>query len=236
MLRRILVSAGAAVAMIASAGAADLSAGGGYKDGYEPFDPWTGFYIGAGAGPSAGHTAYHDAGLTHINGTFDSEHAFASGDVGYNFQSGHILYGIEADLGYQDIAYAKYPFPSSPGSYYGADGGAYGHVTARLGILVPRTLLYAKGGVAFMDFNGKASYAGNYYSKDETLTGWTAGGGIEFLLFPKWTIKVEYLHFDFGASSAFSDYSTYKVHFDPAIDTVKFGINYHFHSSYESLK
>ena len=30
------------------------------------------------------------------------------------------------------------------------------------------------------------------------LMAWTVGGGVEYMLSPNWTMKVEYLHFDFN--------------------------------------
>ena len=31
-----------------------------------------------------------------------------------------------------------------------------------------------------------------------TLAGWTAGGGVEWLFYPNWSLKVEYLYYDLG--------------------------------------
>jgi len=230
MLRRILFSAAAAVAMTASASAADLgSTGGGYKDNYVPFS-WTGFYIGAGAGPSYGHVGFDN--VKYESGALSGDHAFATGDIGYNVQVGHLVYGIEADVGYTDLTGTKV---FSTGYSYGAESGAYADVAGRIGYATSRTLIYGKGGVAFSDFKGSVLNSPSYYSKSESLTGWTAGAGIEFLLLPKWSIKFEYMHTEFGDTTAFSD-GTYKAHFDPEIDTFKFGINYHVIGGYESLK
>jgi outer membrane immunogenic protein len=32
--------------------------------------------------------------------------------------------------------------------------------------------------------------------------GWTVGGGIEYAIVPQWSLKVEYLHLDFGSETA----------------------------------
>jgi outer membrane immunogenic protein len=233
MFRRILGTAAAAVAMTASVSAADLSSGGGYKDGYIPFS-WTGFYIGAGAGPSYGHTGYHNVGTPTESGAFSSDHAFASAQGGYNFQSGHIVYGIEGDVGYLDLTSSKAgTLIGSPNSY-GATGGAYADLTGRVGFVLPRTLIYGKGGVAFTEFKGTV-LTPTPFSKSDSLTGWTAGGGIEFLLLPKWTVKFEYMHSEFGDTTSFTDGGS-KVHFDPSVDTFKFGFNYLVRGGYESLK
>ena len=36
------------------------------------------------------------------------------------------------------------------------------------------------------------------FDNNTTLTGWTVGGGVEWLLNPNWSVKVEYLYYDFG--------------------------------------
>jgi outer membrane immunogenic protein len=234
MLRRILLTATSAVALTAAANAADIYSGGSYKDGYVPVYSWTGFYLGVGAGPASNHVAFDDVSPSStIKGTFDTSHAFGGGQAGYNFQSGRLVYGIEADVGGIDVSGSKNPLGNDQ---YGTTSGVYADVTGRLGVALDRTLLYAKGGVAFLDFQGSSLFTGTFFNKSETLTGWTVGGGIEFMLFPSWSIKAEYLHFDFGNSTAFADGGSYKVHFDPAVDSVKFGINYHVHSAYVPLK
>jgi outer membrane immunogenic protein len=79
----------------------------------------------------------------------------------------------------------------------------------RLGYLIsPTFLAYGTGGVAYgttrasvaiaqtvsPGFSSGASF-GNF---DKTLAGWTAGGGVEWLFYPNWSLKVEYLYYDLG--------------------------------------
>ena len=70
---------------------------------------------------------------------------------------------------------------------------------------VERLLVYATGGLAFGHVKSSAvtsfpvpfnvQYTG---SADETKTGWTVGGGIEWALVGNWTVKAEYLYYDLG--------------------------------------
>ncbi|MGB9167164.1 MAG: hypothetical protein WCC41_22400, partial [Rhodomicrobium sp.] len=75
-------------------------------------------------------------------------------------------------------------------------------------------------------------------STDSTRIGWTAGGGVEYLWNPAWSVKLEYQFFDFGTSSSSlnSFYTTPpfpdnwahgNFNHDLEINTVKVGINYH---------
>ena len=57
------------------------------------------------------------------------------------------------------------------------------------------TLIYATGGYAALD----AGFSDFGTSKDITLSGWTAGGGIEHMMSEMWTIRLEGLYADFGS-------------------------------------
>jgi outer membrane immunogenic protein len=92
----------------------------------------------------------------------------------------------------------------------------FGTLRARLGYLVTPTLLaYATGGLAYADV-----HAGGSVSAQDTLVGcsgglcfapvsggdiassvragWTAGGGLEWMFAPHWSVKAEYLYYDLG--------------------------------------
>ena len=77
-------------------------------------------------------------------------------------------------------------------------GGLYADVTGRLGVTLDRALIYAKGGYAY--FGGDIGYdtpAWNASVSQSGLSGWTYGGGVEYKLNSSWSLKAEYLHFDF---------------------------------------
>ena len=73
-------------------------------------------------------------------------------------------------------------------------------------------------------------------NKSSTFDGWTAGGGLEYLVNPAWSIKGEYLHFDFGNQTVqFTGGENWGNKL--TVDTVKFGVNYHVGGrGYEPLK
>ena len=103
-------------------------------------------------------------------------------------------------------------------------GGAYasksldyiGTVRGRIGALIdPALLAYVSGGLAYGGANsstsqfltGTAPAFGPFYtpawgasgSYSDTHTGWTAGAGLEWMFFPNWSAKVEYLYYDLGS-------------------------------------
>src|SRR5437660_4610139 len=65
---------------------------------------WTGFYIGGHAGwvsdrPSVTDEAYFDSGATTL---LNSSSFAGGGQIGYNWQMGSVVYGIEADGSWAD--------------------------------------------------------------------------------------------------------------------------------------
>ena len=205
---------------------------------------FSGFYLGANLGYHWGDVEVtNDApGVNPGPFNYDIDGVFGGGQVGYNWQLSSFLIGVEADLGYIDPD-GEYRIPSStPGHYQrlSVDGGFYADVTARLGIVLDHTLVYGKGGWAY--FDGEASQVTTKTGYAPTGTGsfdgWVLGGGIEHKLSANWSIKAEYLHFDFGSENGYqtatiADPPTpvgyrFNNYHDLEVDTVKVGINYFF--------
>jgi outer membrane immunogenic protein len=78
----------------------------------------------------------------------------------------------------------------------------------RIGYLItPTFLVYGTGGVAYSDARASVAIAQNvsgfspgasFGRFNQTLAGWAAGGGVEWLFYPNWSLKVEYLYYDIG--------------------------------------
>ncbi len=242
------------VVALASANAADIYRApdvvGGYKDVPPVYVPlgWTGFYIGADIGGIGVNDSVFDrdgfGGVVPVRRSFNGGTDFFGGvDLGYNWQSGAFVFGIESDIG-------GFSINGNRTNAFGgtvninASGGFYADITGRLGYLVaPNVLLYGKGGWAYADTNWspRSNLVGNYvYNNTNGASGWTAGGGIEYKLNPNWSLKVEYLYFDLGANTeTITNVGTnirYRFDNDLTANSVKFGVNYSFTPAYEPLK
>jgi outer membrane immunogenic protein len=71
------------------------------------------------------------------------------------------------------------------------------------------------------------------YGTNDTRSGWTAGGGIEWAFTPNWSAKVEYNHLGFGNQGVLFTGLTgtgagrlSNVTTDGSIDIIKLGLNY----------
>jgi outer membrane immunogenic protein len=73
---------------------------------------------------------------------------------------------------------------------YGTGGFAFGHVSATT------AFAEAVGGPC-----GCGPAVAVAASSSATLPGWTAGGGVEWMIAPQWSLKGEYLYYDLGTLS-----------------------------------
>lgn len=173
-----------------------------------PVFSWTGFYIGgnAGYGWGNGQDALGIAGI-------DPSGGFGGGQLGVNYQFGNnVVAGLEADLQGGDI--------SAGSGALSSNLDMLGTVRGRLGYAFGRVLPYVTGGFAY----GTNSIDNLGASQSKTLTGWTAGAGIEYAITDHWTAKTEYLYTDLGSKF----YDTIGADAGVTAHTAKVGINFKF--------
>ena len=99
----------------------------------------------------------------------------------------------------------------------------FGTVRGRAGYLVtPTLLLYGTAGFAYGGVDA--------FQRSDTCTGWTAGGGVEWLFAPHWSAKVEYLYVDLDSSGINGAYTGWQLgnNDHPQLNVVRAGLNYHF--------
>jgi outer membrane immunogenic protein len=164
-----------------------------------PLYDWTGFYLGGHGGAGWSNSTIRDP--SGLNFAPPGAGVGVSGDgwlggaqLGYNYQLGAWVFGIEGDLSYTDIR-------GSTTSPFNVDISTrlnwVGTVTGRLGIAWDRTLVYAKAGAAFGETSFSAQVPLVFRGKD-TSAGWTVGAGAEYALWDNWSVKAEYNYIDLG--------------------------------------
>lgn len=165
---------------------------------YVPSFTWTGFYAGLNAG--AGWANARDIVITGptpgssgvLSGSRGEGAFVGGGQIGYNWQSGAVVYGLETDIQYVGtggrVAWGPYAWWSGNRE----DDGAYvGTVRGRLGYAIDRTLLYVTGGLAYGGLNSNPLTGNNTGN-----VGWTLGGGGEYAFTNNWSVKLEGLYVD----------------------------------------
>lgn len=209
---------------------------------------WTGIYVGAVVSSSLGQEDW-----TFLPGgplsTLSPKVAgfLGGGEVGFNYQVGSVVFGVEGDLlGLGQL----FGGVACPNAFFFTckDTVRYlGSATGRVGYAWDRALFYVKGGAAWTknDYDascntdsqvGIAGFNGGpggivcdntHDVASDKRSGWTVGGGIEYGLLPDWSVKAEYDHYDFGTNTVTLT-DLLQVQIKERIDTVKLGLNYRF--------
>ncbi|MBN8936642.1 MAG: porin family protein [Rhizobiales bacterium] len=200
MTRGLLLASVAAFALAATpALSADLPASV-YKAPPHAYAPtWTGFYVGAhiGAGLGTSDSNANIGGPTIAIANGSGSGVIGGGQIGYNVQSGWLVYGIEGAFTGSGIS------GDSPclGTFT-CSGSAnwYASITGRVGGVVnDRTLAYVKGGAVWMDADYGFGIPGVFSSTaSETRLGYLIGAGVEYKFNEHWSGFSEYNFMDFG--------------------------------------
>lgn len=236
MNRLVLVGAGllSLAGFVGAASAADLAARPYTKAPVMPVEVynWTGFYIGANGGYGWGKTTETFTRVGTVT-THDPAGALAGGQIGYNWQAGAWVFGLEADGDWANIR-GSAPCPG-PSFNCASDTRSLASFRGRIGWASGPVLLYGTGGFGYdnthystLTFAAGLPAAGATGVFNTDRWGYAAGAGIEYGFAANWSAKLEYMHYGFdsmtspaGTLGPFSP-----VAISLRVDTVKVGINY----------
>lgn len=216
-----------------------------------PAPSWTGFYLGLNAGWGWDADPHSIVISTNpalggypatTNGTAASG-ALGGVTFGYNWQLSNVVFGFEADI---DGSSIHNSFSGRVIDGFGdtltaeKDLNYLSTIRGRLGFAFTSVLVYGTGGFAFggvknslVDVLTVPPTGTVTMQRDTTATGYVVGGGMEFLVAPRWSLKAEYLYVNLGSymlsslevpPSGFT-FSTNKI--DNDFYTVRGGVNYH---------
>src|SRR5690606_24605058 len=106
---------------------------------------------------------------------------------GYNWQSGHVVWGIEGDVDYANIEGSEnFGYNKGVLGTLAFRSDWQGSLRARLGHAVDTWLFYVTAGGAVARGKLTASIPGESISDSNTHFGWTAGVGVEKAFTPNW--------------------------------------------------
>jgi outer membrane immunogenic protein len=169
-------------------------------------DNWTGFYVGANGGAAWSRTCWTFVpaiGAPLAEGCHDPIGGALGGHVGFNWQTGPMVWGIEAQGDWVWLAGSNVS-QAFPAFTNRTQIDAIVDVTGRVGYIWAATLLYVKGGGAWMRDRYSATVTATGLvagSASETRSGWIAGAGVEWNLTRNWSAALEYNRFDFGKNT-----------------------------------
>ena len=224
IMKRILLTAVGLLALAGAVGpvvAADL--------GQPPFIPtkapyyapvynWTGLYIGINGGGAFGSSDWNG-----VPTTFNTSGGIVGGQLGYNWQFGQFVYGLEGDLDWADIHGSTNAGPCA-GFVCQTNSDFLSTVRGRVGYAADRFMPYVTGGLAIGNIRASDTLGGI----DQTNVGWTVGGGVEFAIAGPWTAKLEYLFTDLGTAACNAPCGAISNNVSLIDNVVRAGLNYRF--------
>ena len=173
-----------------------------------PVYDWTGVYFGAFGGGGYGNhnvnNALGNTGAADFTANYSSTGGVAGGELGYNWQSGIYVVGLEGDLFWSGVRgndasqFAAGAFPGV--TAVDADNLRWGGtLRVRGGFTVDRWLMFFTGGYAFGDIDHTNTDPVNGVDKFTVhANGLTAGGGIAYAITNNLSTKIEYRYYNFN--------------------------------------
>lgn len=169
---------------------------------------WTGCYIGGNIGggwvkQDQFRTDQIGVGPALANYGGETSSAFiGGGQVGCDYQfAGNWVIGVQGQFDWGSIKGSHF-LPAFPTFNMQDKVDFIGTATVRLGYLfAPQVLGYVKGGGAWKRDSDVLFLPGGLAVSESagwTATGWTVGGGIEWMFAPGWSVFGEYNYMDFG--------------------------------------
>jgi outer membrane immunogenic protein len=194
---------------------------------------WTGCYIGANVGGG-----WSRLDTTRLQPTVDNfgredDSAFiGGGQAGCDFQTGNLVFGVQGQFDFGNVS-GRHSLTDLPTFSETNNLRSVGTATGRIGYLIqPSVLAYAKVGVAFMNNRNQVFSPGGALleSASFTLPGMTAGGGIEWMFVPNWSVFAEYnaMWIENDAAHQFNPVGDV-INTRQTVQTALVGVNYKFH-------
>jgi uncharacterized caspase-like protein/opacity protein-like surface antigen len=184
---------------------------------------WTGFYVGGfasagwqntdttfgGNGPTDSIRTSIDAGNVPSRLPTSGDSVMGGGLIGFNWQTGAFVYGAEADFSAAHLggsgSQSVNPFGVTVSTRTRNELFTLGTVRGRLGVAFGDLLIFGTGGYGYGHGGQSGSIAPDptdnptYVGADGGMrSGWVLGGGIEYALGPRISLKLDYLHYDLG--------------------------------------
>jgi outer membrane immunogenic protein len=251
MNRQFALSAMALLGFTGAAGAADLPA----KKPPPPPPPavftWEGFYLGGqiGGGWARDKVSSTSPVILPVigSGSVEASGIIGGAHAGYNWQFGHLVYGLEGDFEGANLRKDSDCVIQSMVAGVSVTPGACGQIPnlaagdsfrtallwqssarARLGYALDNFLVYGTGGVAIAGLQTRheeiVSLLPFFAARAEptfnrTAVGFTLGGGVEYAIDANWSVRAEYRFSDFGKPKAIE--SNQLTNFAPASPAIK---------------
>ena len=189
---------------------------------------WTGFYGGLNAGYrwSNGKISVVVPPPLPV-ATFSARGALGGAQIGYNYQTGAMVFGLEGDYQFSDIEGDIKVLPAGGGTKVGiAEVSSFGTFRARFGLTADRFMPYLTAGIAASNVSLYLPVVSTDLKDTQFHIGYVVGGGVEYAWTNNISTKLEALYVDLGKE----DYIVTGEFFEARTDfvVIRAGLNYRF--------
>jgi outer membrane immunogenic protein len=171
---------------------------------------WSGFYIGGNGGYGTSRNCWGlvpVAGSVIPDGCHSQSGGIVGGQVGYRWQSGPAVFGVEAQGDWASLRSSNVSL-ANPLLTDSTKVTGLGLFTGQIGYAWNTVLLFVKGGAAVTQNSFlQATTIGGIGLNFATATKWggTIGVGLDYAFAPNWSVGIEYDHLFMGtANNSFS--------------------------------
>jgi len=182
---------------------------------------WTGFYVGISGGYGFGDSTWSTPVATLSPAGY-----LIGGTIGYNYQVGSLVWGLEGDWSWADISDSVACPPGAVGVTCETKNTWLATFRGRLGYAFDRWLPYITAGGAYGNVEATTTVGTTATTVSNSQFGWTVGAGLEYAFAGSWSAKLEYLYVDLGSFNAGTAPITNNVTLTENI--VRAGLNYRF--------
>ncbi|MET4022031.1 outer membrane beta-barrel protein [Bradyrhizobium sp. S3.2.12] len=154
---------------------------------------WSGYYLGVNGGLGSSANCWDYLGGT-PEGCHDATGGSVGGQIGYRWQMGQIVLGVEGQGNWADLTGSNHSIAFADINQTKID--AFGLMTGQIGYAFDNVLLYAKGGAAVTSntYQISSTLTGAQVGNSDVLWGGVLGVGIEYGFAPNWSVGFEYDH------------------------------------------
>jgi outer membrane immunogenic protein len=168
---------------------------------------WSGFYVGVNGGWGTSRNCWTNTAVGGVpfppatEGCHDSDGGTVGGQVGYRWQAGSWVFGLEAQGNWADFQGSNVSLLGAP-LVNRSRIDAFGLFTGQIGYAANNVLFYVKGGAAVTDNRYEGLLFGTVLDRaEDTRWGGTVGVGLEYGFAPNWSFGVEYNHLFMGTNN-----------------------------------
>ena len=201
-----------------------------------PVYNWTGVYLGAQGGYGWGSADWSNMiGYVDTTADVNPRGALGGGHLGYNWQTGMWVLGIEGSWSWADLKETA----NNPGGTASRSSKIkdIALVTGKAGVAFDRTMVYFRGGYANANarIDSLVFATGVTSTGSERRSGYVLGLGADYALAPNWIVGVEYNYIGLenkflGTTFSNGPCAGCGANVDPKLSTITGRVSYKFGS------